>query len=166
MRSNTKYPGARSQDIPWFDLYNEPEPAKNLGAGFKDIKTVKDVDATKKESEEQEKEDSKEDSKREPKKDSKEDDDKHVCPNCGDAKISDDEKLFGKRWEKGNEGKIVDVDASRFSNMNIASKLPFIGKKTERTPRCNCRPVAMEVERNHGEAQWTYESDDVSPLTK
>lgn len=140
------------QNIPWFDLYNEPEPAKGLGAGFKDVKSVKDID----------------DKAKKVSKVSKVDDTKSVCAHCGCQEITEDEKLFGQRWENNKEGKIVDIDAAGSTKMKFSTKLPFVSvvKPATRGDTCNCRKGVVGNDNQDGAAEWTYESDNVSPLSQ
>ena len=140
------------QNIPWFDLYNEPEPAKGLGAAFKDVKSVKDID----------------DKAKKDRKDSKVDDTKSVCAHCGETKVTEDEKLFGQRWENNKEGKIVDIDATGGAKMKFSTKLPFVSvvKPVTRDSTCKCQNGDLGNHYQGGAAEWTYQLDDVSPLSQ
>lgn len=139
------------QDLPWFDLYNEPEPAKDLGAGFDRIRSVKDID-------EQDNVEWKDVNAADVRK----------CSKCGNEKIqgNDDEALFDERWKDGKEGRIVDIDASAPSRILFNTKLPFvhINKPKPQHRKCRCAPGPANT--SAGKSEWTYELDNVSPLTK
>lgn len=136
------------QSIPWFSLYDEPEPAKNLGAGFSTIKSVNEIDA---------------------------EDDAAIVervegPEEGESKDNDsDEALFGGRWKEGNDGTVIDIDASKLSTIRRVGTL--LSGSIRRPSRWNRSCVAPgNSDHVHPTKpvpnSWTFESDNVSRLTR
>lgn len=126
----------KNHSIPWYDIYNEPEPATDLGSGFSQIRSVNDIDS----------------------EDRTDwiDFDEHN--ESGTHSHEGDEALFKARWEQEDEGKIVDIDASGRLRPRAKNKMAL---STSCTPMT--LPSSMH---SRTATKWTLEFNNVSGLTK
>lgn len=73
----------------------------------------------------------------------------------GEKPGEEDEALFKDRWEKDNEGKIVDINASRVSTMKTKSQFSVPPSCLRRLHK---KPLHPSKERS---SNWTFDADNV-----